>query len=160
MQKVLIITYYWPPAGGPGVQRWLKFVRYLRDFDIEPIVYIPENPNYPIMDESLVHEIPDGIKVYKRPIYEPYGFARLFSKKKTKKISAGIINSKSQSVLEKVLLWIRGNLFIPDARKFWIKPSVRFLEEVMEKEGIKTIITTGPPHSLHLIGLELKKRTK
>src|SRR5690606_19124029 len=130
------------------------------DFDIEPIVYIPENPNYPILDESLVHEIPDGIKVYKRPIYEPYGFARLFSKKKTKKISAGIINSKSQSVLEKVLLWIRGNLFIPDARKFWIKPSVRFLEEVMEKEGIKTIITTGPPHSLHLIGLELKKRTK
>ena len=81
MQKVLIITYYWPPAGGPGVQRWLKFVKYLRDFDIEPIVYIPENPNYPIMDESLVHEIPDGIKVYKRPIYEPYGFARLFSKK-------------------------------------------------------------------------------
>ena len=160
MQKVLIITYYWPPAGGPGVQRWLKFVKYLRDFDIEPIVYIPENPNYPIMDESLVHEIPDGIKVYKRPIYEPYGFARLFSKKRTKKISAGIINSKNQSALEKVLLWIRGNLFIPDARKFWIKPSVKFLEEVMEKEGIKTVITTGPPHSLHLIGLELKKRTK
>jgi glycosyltransferase involved in cell wall biosynthesis len=160
MQRVLIITYYWPPAGGPGVQRWLKFVKYLRDYDIEPIVYIPENPNYPIVDESLVHEIPDGIKVYKRPIREPYGFARLFSKKRTKKISAGIINSKNQSALEKVLLWIRGNLFIPDARKFWIKPSTRFLVEVIEKESIGTVITTGPPHSLHLIGLELKKRTK
>lgn len=160
MQRVLIITYYWPPAGGPGVQRWLKFVKYLRDYDIEPIVYIPENPNYPIMDESLVHEIPEGIKVYKRPIYEPYGFARLFSKKKTKKISAGIINSKNQSALEKMLLWIRGNLFIPDARKFWIKPSVNFLMDVIEKENIGTVITTGPPHSLHLIGLELKKRTK
>ncbi|MEQ9581517.1 MAG: glycosyltransferase, partial [Arenibacter sp.] len=160
MQKVLIITYYWPPAGGPGVQRWLKFVKYLRDFDIEPIVYIPENPNYPIVDESLTQEIPAGIKVYKKPIYEPYGFARIFSKKKTKKISAGIINSKNQSVVEKVMLWIRGNLFIPDARKFWIKPSVDFLQAVIAQEKIGTVITTGPPHSLHLIGLELKKRTQ
>lgn len=160
MQKVLIITYYWPPAGGPGVQRWLKFVKYLRDYKIEPVVYIPENPNYPIMDESLLDEVPAGIKIYKKPIYEPYGFARLFSKKKTKKISAGIINSKNQSVIERVMLWIRGNLFIPDARKFWIKPSVNFLVDVIKKENIGTVITTGPPHSLHLIGLELKKRTK
>ncbi|MCK0189300.1 glycosyltransferase family 4 protein [Arenibacter sp. F20364] len=160
MQKVLIITYYWPPAGGPGVQRWLKFVKYLRDFEIEPIVYIPENPNYPIIDESLLDGIPEGIKVYKKPIFEPYGFARFFSKKKTKQISAGIINSKNQSSLEKLLLWIRGNLFIPDARKFWIKPSVKFLGDVIEKEKIGTVITTGPPHSLHLIGLELKKRNK
>lgn len=160
MQKVLIIAYYWPPAGGPGVQRWLKFVKYLRDYNIEPILYIPENPNYPILDESLVDEIPAGITVYKKPIYEPYGFARIFSKKKTKKISAGIINSKNQSALEKVLLWIRGNLFIPDARKYWIKPSVNFLLDVLKKEKIGTVITTGPPHSLHLIGLELKKRAK
>ena len=160
MQKVLIITYYWPPAGGPGVQRWLKFVKYLKDFDIEPIVYIPENPNYPIIDESLIDEIPAGIKVYKKPIFEPYGFARFFSKNKTKQISAGIINTKNQSGLEKLLLWIRGNLFIPDARKFWIKPSVNFLADLIEKENIGTVITTGPPHSLHLIGLELKKRNK
>jgi glycosyltransferase involved in cell wall biosynthesis len=158
MQKVLIITYYWPPAGGPGVQRWLKFVKYLRDYDVEPLVYIPENPNYPILDESLLDEIPSGIKIYTKPIFEPYGFARIFSKKKTKKISAGIINSKNQSTLERVLLWIRGNLFIPDARKFWITPSVNFLLDVLKKEKIGTVITTGPPHSLHLIGLELKKR--
>ena len=87
MQKVLIITYYWPPAGGPGVQRWLKFVKYLRDFEIEPIVYIPENPNYPIIDASLTDEIPAGIKVYKKPIYEPYGFARIFSKKRPKRLA-------------------------------------------------------------------------
>tara|TARA_R110000868_G_scaffold3811_13_gene23575 strand:+ start:9605 stop:10885 length:1281 start_codon:yes stop_codon:yes gene_type:complete len=160
MQKVLIITYYWPPAGGPGVQRWLKFVKYLRDFDIEPIVYIPENPNYPIIDETFLDEVPKGIKIYKRPIFEPYGFARIFSKKKTKKISAGIINSSNQSVLEKLMLWIRGNLFIPDARKYWIKPSVAFLSNIIEQEGIETVITTGPPHSVHLIGLELKKRNK
>jgi len=91
MKKVLIITYYWPPAGGPGVQRWLKFAKYLRDFDIEPIIYTPENPDYPIIDTSLLNEIPNGITVIKKPIFEPYFFAKLFSKKQTSKISSGII---------------------------------------------------------------------
>lgn len=158
MHKILVITYYWPPAGGPGVQRWLKFVKYLRDFGIEPIVYIPQNPSYPIIDENLVSEIPEGIQILKQPIKEPYAWASLLSKKKTKTISSGIIQEKKPSIVEKTLLWIRGNLFIPDARKFWVKPSIKYLSEVIEKEGIKTIITSGPPHSLHLIGLGLKEQ--
>ncbi|GMN08753.1 glycosyltransferase family 4 protein [Croceitalea sp. MTPC9] len=159
MQKVLIIAYYWPPAGGPGVQRWLKFVKYLCDFDLEPVVYIPENPNYPITDASLVNEIPKGIQVLKQPIFEPYGLASIFSKKKTKRISSGIIQKyKKQSVLERLLLWVRGNFFIPDARKYWVKPSVKYLLTVIEAQGIQTVITTGPPHSVHLIGLGLKKQ--
>lgn len=160
MQKVLIITYYWPPAGGPGVQRWLNFVKYLRDFDIEPIVYAPENPNYPLTDESFLKEVPQGIKVYKQKIFEPYGLAGILSRKKTKQISAGIIASENQSALEKMLLWVRGNLFIPDARKFWISPSVKFISKLIAKEGIGTIITTGPPHSIHLIGERLKRISK
>ncbi len=158
MKKVLIITYYWPPAGGPGVQRWLKFVKYLRDFDVEPFVYIPENPHYPIQDESLLNEIPAEISILKQPIREPYNLAGLLSSKKTKRISSGIIQTKDQSFLEKTLLWIRGNLFIPDARKYWIKPSVKVLLEVVKKEKIQTIITTGPPHSMHLIGYQLKQK--
>nr|WP_298926992.1 glycosyltransferase family 4 protein [uncultured Allomuricauda sp.] len=158
MHKILVITYYWPPAGGPGVQRWLKFVKYLRDFGIEPIVYIPQNPSYPIIDENLVSEIPEGIQILKQPIKEPYAWASLLSKKKTKTISSGIIQEKKPSIVEKTLLWIRGNLFIPDARKFWVKPSIKYLSEVIEKEGIKTIITSGPPHSLHLIGLGLRQQ--
>ena len=159
MQKILIIAYYWPPAGGPGVQRWLKFVKYLRDFQLEPIVYVPENPNYPITDNSLLDEIPEGIKILKQPIFEPYGLASILSKKKTKRISSGIIQKhKKQSILERAMLWIRGNFFIPDARKFWVKPSVNFLSDFIEKEAIKTIITTGPPHSIHLIGLDLKEK--
>ncbi|SMC52370.1 glycosyltransferase family 4 protein [Cellulophaga tyrosinoxydans] len=158
MKKVLIITYYWPPAGGPGVQRWLKFVKYLRDFNIEPVLYIPENPNYPITDTCFINEIPDGISIYKQPIFEPYKLASFLSSKKTKRISSGIIQSKNQSTLEKVMLWIRGNIFIPDARKFWVKPSVSFLSELIIKEKIETIITTGPPHSVHLIGLKLKEK--
>jgi hypothetical protein len=158
MQKILVIAYYWPPAGGPGVQRWLKFVKYLPEFGYEPVVYVPENPNYPITDLNLEKEIPSNIKILKQPIKEPYGWAGLLSKKKTKTISSGIIQDKNPSLVEKILLWIRGNFFIPDARKSWVKPSIHFLAKVIADEGIKTIITTGPPHSLHLIGLGLKKK--
>ena len=159
MKKVLIITYYWPPAGGPGVQRWLKFIKYLRDFEIEPIVYIPKNPDYPILDTTLVNEIPKGITILEKSIFEPYFLANLFSKKETKTISSGVISEeKKQNFLQKVFLYIRGNFFIPDARKFWIKPSVKFLNDYLAENLIDTIITTGPPHSLHLIGLELRKK--
>ncbi len=156
MKKVLIITYYWPPAGGPGVQRWLKFVKYLRDFEVEPVVYVPENPHYPIVDSSLEQEIPKNITIYKQSLFEPYGLAKILSSKKTKRISSGIIQVRNQSVLEKAMLWVRGNFFIPDARKYWVKPSIKFLSEVLDKENIDTVITTGPPHSVHLIGQQLK----
>lgn len=158
MQKVLVIAYYWPPAGGPGVQRWLKFVKYLPEFGIEPIIYVPENPSYPITDKKLVDEVPKDIKVLKKPIQEPYGWAGFLSKKKTKTISSGIIQEKDPTFLEKLLLWVRGNFFIPDARKLWVKPSISYLAKIISDEGIKTVITTGPPHSLHLIGLGLKQK--
>lgn len=158
-KKLLIITYYWPPAGGPGVQRWLKFVKYLPDFGIQPIVYIPENPTYPIVDEALVNEVSDKAIIVKHKIFEPYQLASFFSKNKTKKISSGIIpNKKKQSFLDKTFLWIRGNLFIPDARIFWVKPSVSYLEKYILEHHIDTIVTSGPPHSLHLIGFELKEK--
>jgi hypothetical protein len=109
------------------VQRWLKFVKYLPDFGIEPHVYVPKNPTYPLLDEKLVADVSDKAIIIKKPIFEPYGLAGIFSKKKTKKISSGIIpNKKKQSFIEKMLLWVRGNLFIPDARLFWIRPSVQF----------------------------------
>ena len=158
-KKLLIITYYWPPAGGPGVQRWLKFVKYLPDFDVQPIVFVPENPTYPIVDSNLVSEVSDKAIILKTPIFEPYQLASFLSKNKTKKISSGIIpNQKKQSFLEKLMLWVRGNLFIPDARVFWVKPSVAYLEKYIRENEIDTIITSGPPHSLHLIGLELKQK--
>ena len=158
-KKILIITYYFPPAGGPGVQRWLKFVKYLPDFGIQPIVYVPENPTYPIVDQKLVSEISEKAIILKHKIFEPYQIASVFSKNKTQKISSGIIPSqKKQTLLEKFLLWVRGNLFIPDARIFWIKPSVKYLEKYIQENQIDTIITSGPPHSLHIIGLELKRK--
>jgi glycosyltransferase involved in cell wall biosynthesis len=159
--KVLIITYYWPPAGGPGVQRWLKFVKYLPDFGVAPIVYIPENPSYPLLDEKLLSDVSDKTIILRNKIFEPYALASFLSKNKTKKLGAGIITQKKkQSFIEKAMLWIRGNIFIPDARVFWVKPSVKYLKKYIQENNIETIITTGPPHSLHLIGLELKKQIK
>ncbi|MGV6828541.1 MAG: glycosyltransferase family 4 protein [Flavobacteriales bacterium] len=157
--KALIITYYWPPAGGPGVQRWLKFATYLSDFGVEPILYTPENPYYPIIDTELEAEIPKGITILKQPIKEPYGLTKLFFKNKTKKVSSGKVSHNKQSYLEKFMLWVRGNFFIPDARVAWVKPSVCFLEEYIKKNKVDVLVTTGPPHSLHLIGLELKSKT-
>ena len=159
LKKVLIIAYYWPPAGGPGVQRWLKFVKYLPDFNVEPVVFVPEQATYPIVDKSLEAEVSNDLKVVKLPISEPYKFANFFSKRKTNSISKGLISeSERQSILEKAMLFVRGNFFIPDARVRWVKPATQFLLDYISKENIETIITTGPPHSMHLIGLNLKQK--
>ena len=155
-KKVLIITYYWPPAGGPGVQRWLKFVKYLPQYNITPIVYTALNANYPIIDKQFINEISNDVLILKQPIKEPYKWSGLFLRKQTKSISKGIISKENQTLIEKFLLFIRGNFFIPDARVLWVKPSVKYLSEIIKKHNIDTVITTGPPHSVHLIGYELK----
>jgi hypothetical protein len=159
MKKVLIITYYWPPAGGPGVQRWLKFVKYLPEFDIEPIVYCPENPSYPTLDSTLSDDLSDNITILKHPIREPLRFLKLFFKTKTKAYAKGLIPTASkQGILDRFLIFIRGNFFIPDARISWVNPSVDFLSDYISNNKIDTIITTGPPHSVHLIGMRLKAK--
>lgn len=160
MKKVLILTYYWPPSGGAGVQRWLKFVKYLPQLGYEPIVYTHSNGEVPSIDESLEKEIPEGIKVLKTEIWEPYGFYKSLTGKKGEKINSGFLSEQKtkKSALQNLSIWIRGNFFIPDARKFWIKPSVKYLSEFIENNSIDFIISTGPPHTMHLIALGLKKK--
>ena len=156
-KKVLIVTYYWPPAGGPGVQRWLKFAKYLPEFGWEPVIYTPKNPSYPLVDETLIKKVPADLKIVKTDIWEPYQIAEKFSKN-NKKFKGGQFDvGKNQSFVSKLSIFIRGNFFIPDARKFWVKPSIQFLKKYLTENQIDTIVTTGPPHSLHLIGLGLKK---
>ena len=157
-KKVLIITYYWPPSGGSGVQRWLKFSKYLRDFNIEPVIYTVDNPSYPINDTSLESEIPLGLEVLKQPIFEPNFFLSIFGNNK-KKESAGFLNP-NPTLLGRFFQYVRANYFIPDARKFWIKPSVKFLSNYLKNNEIDVVITTGPPHSMHIIGLVLKDKFK
>ena len=157
-KKVLIITYYWPPSGGSGVQRWLKFSKYLRDFNIEPVIYTIDNPSYPIKDTSLESEIPLGLEILKQPIFEPNSFLSIFGNNK-KKESAGFLNP-NPTLLGRFFQYVRANYFIPDARKFWIKPSVKFLSNYLKNNEIEVVITTGPPHSMHIIGLALRDKFK
>ena len=159
MKKVLIITYYWPPSGGAGVQRWLKFVKYLPQFGWEPIVYTVDNGEYPVIDNSLLDDISKNVTVLKTPIWEPYDFyKKLTGRKKEDKINSGFLSeNKNPKFLEELSKWIRGNLFIPDARMFWIKPSIKYLINYLKKNPVDLIITSGPPHSTHLIGLRLKQ---
>jgi glycosyltransferase involved in cell wall biosynthesis len=160
-KRVLIVLYYWPPSGGPGVQRWLKFVKYLPEFGITPTVFVPQNPHYPQVDKSLELEIPKDLEIIKSKISEPYKISNLFSKNKTKTLSKGIITEKkNQSLLQRFLLYVRGNFFIPDARKSWIKPSVKKITKLIKTRQFDALITTGPPHSLHMIGYLLKQKNK
>ena len=114
--KALIITYYWPPAGGSGVQRWLKFVKYLQGFDIEPVVYTISNPKYPILDDTLEDEVPKNIEILRQPIWEPNNFLSFLKLEKSQ--SAGFLNP-NPGFFGKIMQYIRANYFIPDARKFW-----------------------------------------
>jgi len=160
LTKVLILTYYWPPGGGAGVQRWLKFTKYLREFNFEPVIYTAENPEYPSIDESLFKDLPDNLTVLKTRIWEPYKLFKWFTfQKKGHRINTAFLNEKKkQGLTEKIAIWIRGNLFIPDARRFWIKPSVRYLTQYLSRNPVDLIVSTGTPHSLHLIALKISKK--
>jgi len=160
MKKILIITYYWPPSGGGGVQRWLKFVKYLPSFNIDPVVVIPKNPEYPVIDYTLKNDVPENTPIIEIPIWEPYNLFKLFTgKNKKEKVNTGLLSKgEKKSFAEKISLRIRGNLLIPDPRVFWVSPAKKTLKRFLKNSSIDTIITTGPPHSVHLIGLKLKKR--
>lgn len=160
MKKVLVITYYWPPNGSSGVQRWLKFAKYLKEFGWEPIIYTPENPEIISLDESLLKDV-QGLQVIRTPIWEPYSFYKKFTGQPANtSLSTGFLKEKKvTSLSEKISVWIRGNFFIPDARRFWIKPSVRFLCDWLKNNPVEAMVSTGPPHSMHLIARGVKKKT-
>ncbi len=159
MNKVLIITYYWPPSGGAGVQRWLKFSKYLPEFGWEPVILtIDKNyAAYPVTDNSLVDDIPESLKVYTTPATDYFS---IYSKNRSKIPAAGFASNSGNSVKEKIFRFIRGNFFIPDPRKGWNRYAFKKACEIIETEGIKRVITTSPPHSTQLIGLKIRKKYK
>lgn len=157
-KRVLIITYYWPPSGGSGVQRWLKFAKFLPESGWEPVIFTPENPDFDLKDESLLEEIPKDLEVLKFPIWEPYQILD-FLRDKQDTHAGRVLEQKELSFVESSAVWLRANLTIPDPRIFWVKPSVKFLTDLVQKGQFDAVITTGPPHSMHLIGRNLKRNT-
>lgn len=147
--RTLLITYYWPPAGGPGVHRWLRFSRYWPASLPRLTVVAPENAAYPIVDFELQKSIPEDLPIIRVPVIEPGNFF---------KSNPGVAFATGRSSFKsRVMAWIRGNLFIPDARVFWVRPLVRNLKAEFYKGDVRLLITSGPPHSVHLAGLHIKR---
>ena len=157
MKRLLIITYYWPPTGGSGVQRWVKFSKYLPEFGWQPVVYTPENPEQLARDESLLADIPACAEVVKTRILEPYELYRRLTGGKKGEGEVNPVNAQQKNWKQRLSLWVRGNCFVPDPRIGWVRPSVRFLKKYLAEHPVDAVVTTGPPHSVHLIGLGLKK---
>lgn len=178
MKRVLVITYYWPPSGGSGVQRWVKFAKYLPSEGWQPVIYTPENPELIAVDKTLGSEIPPEAEIVRTKIVEPYNAYRMLMGKDssidiktfTQDAASGgetgasggevnPINAQKKSFKQKISLFIRGNFFIPDPRVMWVGPSVRFLKKYLREHPVDAIVTTGPPQSMHLIGLKLSEAT-
>jgi len=161
-RRVLIVAYYWPPAGGPGVQRWLKFAKHLPDHGWRPTLLVPDGAAYPVLDPSLETEVSAHVEVLRVPIFEPYEAAlSLVRRQGAERLGSG--NRKSGPV-DRLVRWVRGNVLLPDPRVLWCKPAGRAAHRHLrqaEADGqpFEAIITTGPPHSVHLIGLDLRKAT-
>ncbi|MDC3220026.1 MAG: glycosyltransferase [Saprospiraceae bacterium] len=157
LKRVLIITYYWVPMGGSGVQRWVKFSKYLPENGWQPVIYTPSNPDFPLRDESFLKDVPECCEIIRQPIWEPYRIASLFSKKKN--LNTGMLRKgEKTSWKDNFLNFVRSNYFIPDPRVFWVKKSIKFLTNYLHENPVDVIVTNGPPHSMHLIGLGLKKK--
>lgn len=161
LKKVLVITYYWVPAGGSGIQRWLHMTKYLPEFGWQPSVFAPENAHYQVYDYELEKEMLPGITVYTCRLKDAAAlYSRVFGKSKKHQIGQGMTTTgRKKSVVQRLAFWLRGNIFIPDPRVTWVRPSVKMIIELIKKEQFNAIITTGPPHSVHLIGKRVKKKT-
>lgn len=159
MKRVLVIAYYWPPSGGSGVQRWVKFVKYLPALGWEPVVFAPQKADYPFLDPTLQAEVPASVQVLRGRIWEPYAWYRRLLGDRKASTQVTEISSGKKNWRQKLSLWIRANLFVPDPRIGWVKPSVDTLQAYLKEHPVDVIVTTGPPHSVHLTGLRLKQLT-
>ena len=159
MKKVLIITYYWPPSGGAGVQRWLKFAKYLPEFGYQPVILTvdPAYASYPQLDQSLNREVSSDCMVYTTKSFELYNLYKLFSAKKEVPFG-GFANSGHESAFQKLSKFLRGNFLLPDPRKGWNRYAYQRAVKLISDWNIDTVITSSPPHSTQLIGLKLKQK--
>lgn len=158
VRRVLVVTYYFPPSGGPGVQRVLKFVKYLREFGYEPTVLTVEEGAFPQHDEELVTEIPPGVAIHRTRSLDPFGvYAFLTGRSKKDAVMVGTVRREG-GFIERAASWMRANVFLPDARVGWVPFAVREGIRLHREQRFDVVFTSGPPHSVHLIGKKLKRR--
>lgn len=159
-KKVLIITYYWPPAGGPGVQRVLKFVKYLRDYGWEPLILTVKNGEYPATDETLQAEVPQGVRVYRSRSFEPFSLYRKFTgEPEDRAVPVGILSQKDLPPKKRIARFVRLNCIVPDAKKWWKGPAVRTGKRILRHERPALIFSSSPPPTVHRIAQSLAKKS-
>ncbi|WP_245327633.1 glycosyltransferase family 4 protein [Hymenobacter fodinae] len=157
--RLLVITYYWPPSGGAGVQRSLKFVKHLPQCGVEPTVITvdPEQGAYPVLDHSLAADIPAGVRVIRTRTFEPFDSYKKLTGKQVP--FGGFVGESKTSLVQRLFKFVRGNVFIPDARRGWNAYALRAVADLLTQgEQFDAVLTSSPPHSSQLIGLELKRR--
>lgn len=162
MKNVLVIAYYFPPSGGPGVQRVLKHIQYLPECGWNPIVLTVANGDFPARDESLMAKIPSGVHVERTEIYEPYTlYRKLTGKPANTPIDVNVIKKDSQgrSFTENIAEFIRATLFIPDARVGWLLTAVDAGLRLIQEHNIEAIYNSSPPYTTSLIARQLKRRS-
>jgi len=157
MKKVLFITYYWPPSGKASLQWPLKIIKHLPGFGWQPVVLTIEDDTFSDKDETFLKQISEDLKVIKTKAFEPFNLYKKFTgKEKDSKLTASeTISTKSESMVHRLSIWIRMNLFIPDARIGWYFPAVKGTANFIKDEKIDAIVSVGPPHTAHLIGKKL-----
>jgi glycosyltransferase involved in cell wall biosynthesis len=160
MKKVLVITYYWPPAGGAGVQRTLKFTKYLPEYGWKPYVLTVEKPDAPVYDESLFADVHPETEVIKTKALEPFeAYKKFTGKNSDEKIPADVLMKETRSPKEKIAKFVRANFFVPDAKIGWLPYALKKGKEIIEREKINIIYASSPPQTVALIGYKLAKQT-
>lgn len=160
MRKVLIITYYWPPAGGPGSQRMVKLAKYLPKFGWQPVILTVRNGEFPYVDQSLERDIPPDVKIYRTASWEPFLFYKKLTRRQgDEELPVGLLTDRKRSIVETIASWVRVNLFVPDARVGWIAFAIRKGLQIIVEENIDIIFSSSPPHSLQIIAKKLNRKT-
>ncbi|GAB4172583.1 MAG: glycosyltransferase family 4 protein [Calditrichia bacterium] len=158
-KNVLIITYYWPPASGPGVQRVLKFTKYLSKIGWKPVILTVQNGEYPATDPSLLNEIPAGIPVYKTKIFEPTVFyKKIAGLPQHQPIPVAVLSEESKGLGKKIGNWIRANIFIPDAKVGLALSRLHFAAQIIQEHNIGIIFSSSPPPSVHLLASRIARK--
>lgn len=158
MKKILLIAYYFPPCGGAAVQRWLRLLPLLVESGFDVTVLTTQDGDYIIKDESLLNKIPANVKVFRTFTPTMSKLWKTINSDGTSLPYGSLSTTKSMSVSKRLMFWIRLNLIIPDVRIIWNPFAKRKAIKLCKENDYDWIITTGPPHSTHLIGLYLKKR--
>ncbi len=162
MKRLLFVTYYFPPSGGPGVQRSLKFVKYLPEFGwkVTVLTVDPADAAYPDLDPGLEAEIPTGTAVIRTRARDPYAaYAKMMGVNKGTVVGVGFLSKHQTGFREKLARWIRANLFLPDARVGWTSFAKKAALDEVAAGDYHALLSTGPPHSAHLIAQAVKRET-